>query len=88
VAGLLKVGAAGKIPRGSLVVCTVTGHGLKDPDTALLSARSEGGTARGEGGARIGTAPVENGARGEAGISEPLVVPADPDAIAAALGLA
>ena len=28
-------GADGRLPRGSLVVCTVTGNGLKDPDTAL-----------------------------------------------------
>src|SRR6188472_1663019 len=38
VAGLLQSAADGTLPRGSLVVCTVTGHGLKDPDTALLSA--------------------------------------------------
>ena len=38
VAGLLQSTAAGSLPRGSLVVCTVTGHGLKDPDTALLTA--------------------------------------------------
>jgi threonine synthase len=36
VAGLLAAAADGRVPRGSLVVCTVTGHGLKDPDTALL----------------------------------------------------
>ena len=36
VAGLLVAAYDGRIPRGSLVVCTVTGHGLKDPDTALL----------------------------------------------------
>jgi threonine synthase len=35
VAGLLKYGATGKIEPGSAVVCTLTGHGLKDPDTAL-----------------------------------------------------
>jgi threonine synthase len=35
VAGLLRVVEDGRLPRGSLVVCTVTGHGLKDPDTAL-----------------------------------------------------
>ena len=33
VAGLLATAADGRLPRGSLVVCTVTGHGLKDPDT-------------------------------------------------------
>nr|WP_199432931.1 threonine synthase [Qaidamihabitans albus] len=35
VAGLLQTAADGRIPRGSTVVCTVTGHGLKDPATAL-----------------------------------------------------
>ncbi|TDP97739.1 threonine synthase [Labedaea rhizosphaerae] len=35
VAGLLAVAADGRLPAGSVVVCTVTGHGLKDPDTAL-----------------------------------------------------
>lgn len=35
VAGALKVGEAGGIDPGSTVVCTLTGHGLKDPDTAL-----------------------------------------------------
>jgi threonine synthase len=38
VAGLLQSAGDGTLPRGSLVVCTVTGHGLKDPDTALLAA--------------------------------------------------
>ena len=37
VAGLLQSAADGTLPQGSLVVCTVTGHGLKDPDTALLT---------------------------------------------------
>ncbi|MCG8915496.1 threonine synthase [Actinokineospora sp. PR83] len=36
VAGLLLTAADGRLPEGSVVVCTVTGHGLKDPDTALL----------------------------------------------------
>ncbi|RZS32405.1 threonine synthase [Herbihabitans rhizosphaerae] len=35
VAGLLATSADGRLPRGSTVVCTLTGHGLKDPDTAL-----------------------------------------------------
>lgn len=35
VAGLLATAADGRIPAGSFVVCTVTGHGLKDPDTVL-----------------------------------------------------
>ena len=35
VAGLLKYAGAGKLPPNSVVVCTLTGHGLKDPDTAL-----------------------------------------------------
>ena len=35
VAGLLATAEDGRLPAGSKVVCTVTGHGLKDPDTAL-----------------------------------------------------
>jgi threonine synthase len=35
VAGLLLTAADGRLLRGSLVVCTVTGHGLKDPSAAL-----------------------------------------------------
>jgi threonine synthase len=38
VAGLLKLHAAGRVPAGGTVVCTVTGHGLKDPQWALRSA--------------------------------------------------
>ena len=38
VAGLLKATAAGQIPPGSRVVCTITGNGLKDPDWALSGA--------------------------------------------------
>jgi threonine synthase len=37
VAGLLERAAAGEVPRGSTVVLTVTGHGLKDPQWALRS---------------------------------------------------
>ena len=35
VAGALRDIKNGKIPEGSSVVCTLTGHGLKDPDTAI-----------------------------------------------------
>ncbi|GLY65236.1 threonine synthase [Amycolatopsis taiwanensis] len=35
VAGLLVTAADGRLPKSSTVVCTVTGHGLKDPATAL-----------------------------------------------------
>jgi threonine synthase len=38
VAGLLERAAAGEIPKGSTVVLTVTGHGLKDPQWALKTA--------------------------------------------------
>ncbi|MFI7249127.1 threonine synthase [Micromonospora chalcea] len=38
VAGLLQQAAAGKVPAGSRVVCTVTGHGLKDPEWAISTA--------------------------------------------------
>ncbi|WP_336857218.1 threonine synthase [Sinomonas albida] len=40
VAGLLKQHEAGLVPAGKTIVCTVTGHGLKDPQWAL---RTEGG---------------------------------------------
>jgi threonine synthase len=35
VAGLIKLHAAGSIDPGQTIVCTVTGHGLKDPQWAL-----------------------------------------------------
>src|SRR5580704_7842024 len=35
VAGMIKFSASGGIKPGSVIVCTLTGHGLKDPDTAL-----------------------------------------------------
>lgn len=36
VAGLLDAHAGGELEAGQTIVCTVTGNGLKDPDTALL----------------------------------------------------
>ncbi|WP_193373825.1 threonine synthase [Nocardiopsis kunsanensis] len=38
VAGLIQAAEQGLVPRGSRVVCTVTGNGLKDPDWALAGA--------------------------------------------------
>jgi threonine synthase len=38
VAGLLATVADGRLPRGSTVVCTVTGNGLKDPEWAISGA--------------------------------------------------
>jgi threonine synthase len=38
VAGLLACHAAGLVPSGARIVCTVTGHGLKDPQWALRTA--------------------------------------------------
>ncbi|PYN85590.1 MAG: threonine synthase [Candidatus Rokuibacteriota bacterium] len=38
VAGLIKLIKAGRFEPGSTLVLTLTGHGLKDPDTALESA--------------------------------------------------
>lgn len=35
VGGVLRDIKNGKIPEGSTIVCTLTGHGLKDPDTAI-----------------------------------------------------
>jgi threonine synthase len=40
VAGLLLTADSGQLPRGSTVVCTVTGHGLKDPEWAISTAPS------------------------------------------------
>ena len=41
LAGLIKVTSAGGIDEGSIVVSTMTGHGLKDPDSAVTYANSE-----------------------------------------------
>src|SRR4029079_13480666 len=38
VAGLLATAVDGRLPRGSKVVCTVTGNGLKDPEWAISGA--------------------------------------------------
>ncbi len=38
LAGLIKAVQAGLIPEGSLITATMTGHGLKDPDTAISAA--------------------------------------------------
>ena len=38
VAGLLQASEDGTLPRGSRVVCSITGNGLKDPDWALSGA--------------------------------------------------
>ena len=35
LAGAMRDIKSGKIPEGSKIVCTLTGHGLKDPDTAI-----------------------------------------------------
>ena len=40
VAGALRDIGNGKIPSGSVVVCTLTGHGLKDPDAAIRQSTS------------------------------------------------
>lgn len=38
VAGLLKAHAAGLVPEGAVIACTLTGNGLKDPQWALEGA--------------------------------------------------
>ncbi|MEX0953259.1 MAG: threonine synthase [Nitriliruptoraceae bacterium] len=58
VAGLLQLHEQGRLERGSLVVCVLTGHGLKDPEWAI------------------------------SGAAQPVTVPAEVDAAAAALDLA
>ncbi len=41
VAGALRDLQNGKIPAGSTIVCTLTGHGLKDPDTAIRQSSAD-----------------------------------------------
>jgi threonine synthase len=41
LAGLIKCVQSGEIPEGSLITATMTGHGLKDPDTAIRVAGFE-----------------------------------------------
>lgn len=41
LAGLIKCVKAGKIPSGSVITATMTGHGLKDPDCAIKTAGFE-----------------------------------------------
>ena len=41
LAGALREIRAGRIPDGSSVVCTLTGHGLKDPDIAIQQAETD-----------------------------------------------
>jgi len=41
LAGLIKCHQQGLIPDGSLITATLTGHGLKDPDTAISVAAQE-----------------------------------------------
>ncbi len=40
LAGALRDVKSVKIPEGSTIVCTLTGHGLKDPDTAIKQSTS------------------------------------------------
>lgn len=40
LAGAMRDISTGKIPEGSSVVCTLTGNGLKDPDTAIQQSTS------------------------------------------------
>ena len=46
VAGLLQGRAPGLVERGETVVCTVTGHGLKDPNRAIARDRTAAGRRR------------------------------------------
>ena len=38
VAGMMRDLESGRLPEGSTIVCTLTGHGLKDPDIAVERA--------------------------------------------------
>jgi threonine synthase len=39
IAGIIKDMARGVIGQGTTIVCTLTGHGLKDPDTAIAQSK-------------------------------------------------
>ncbi len=39
LAGAMRDVSRGKIPQGAKIVCTLTGHGLKDPDVAIQQSR-------------------------------------------------
>jgi threonine synthase len=41
VAGVLRDLKSGKIPEGKTIVCTLTGNGLKDPDTAIGQCQTQ-----------------------------------------------
>ncbi len=41
LAGALRDVHRGRIPAGSSIVCTLTGHGLKDPDTAIAQSTGQ-----------------------------------------------
>jgi len=40
LAGALRLGAAGRVRSGDVLVLTLTGHGLKDPDTAIANSEA------------------------------------------------
>ena len=40
VAGLMARAEAGDLAEGETVVCVLTGHGLKDPDTAIVNSEA------------------------------------------------
>ncbi len=41
LAGLIKDVRSGRIPQGARVACTLTGHGLKDPDVAISQSQGD-----------------------------------------------
>ena len=41
IGGAMRDIKSGKIPEGSKIVCTLTGHGLKDPDTAIKQSTGD-----------------------------------------------
>jgi len=47
VAGAIRDVKSGKIPEGSKIVCTLTGNGLKDPDTAIAQCTGSTGDVEG-----------------------------------------
>ena len=65
--GCSQAAAAGLVPAGARVVCTVTGHGLKDPQWALQGRRRRRGRARPGAGRRLHRGRGPSGSRADRG---------------------
>jgi len=78
IAGLRKARDDGRIAAGAVVACVLTGHGLKDPDTAVRTAAAPVFThdALAEIEQALAVAPIAGAAGGAAPVAVTPVVPA------------